>query len=99
VPTIASNVGGLPDLVKHQETGWLVPSKSPAHLAAAIREALQHQQRAREMAAAGQQLARQLFDVKQTARQVSHIYQTVLAKGEVVAMAPSRLEPQGATTR
>jgi glycosyltransferase involved in cell wall biosynthesis len=99
VPTIASNVGGLPDLVKHQETGWLVPSKSPERLAEAIRETLQHPRRAREMAVAGQQLASQLFDVKQTARQVSQIYQTILTKREAVAMAPSHLEPQGAVTR
>lgn len=99
VPTIASNVGGLPDLVKHQETGWLVPPKSPAWLAEAILEALQHPQRAREMARAGQQLARKLFDIKQTAWQVSQIYQTILAKHAAVALTPSRLEPQSAPTR
>ena len=38
-PVIATNVGGLPDVVEDGGTGWLVPPESPDHLAAAIRNA------------------------------------------------------------
>ncbi len=38
VPTVATRVGGLPDLVRHGETGFLVPPRSPQRLAAAILE-------------------------------------------------------------
>ena len=36
VPTISSDVGGFPDLIKHNETGLLVEAKRPEQLAAAI---------------------------------------------------------------
>ena len=98
VPTIASEVGGLPDLVRHNQTGWLVPPRSPARLAEAILEALRNPQRAHEMAVAGQQLARELFDVRKTARQVREIYQTVLSRHEASAPKRAHLEPQGAST-
>jgi glycosyltransferase involved in cell wall biosynthesis len=38
VPVIASDVGGIPDIVIHKKTGLLVPEKSPEALAAAIKE-------------------------------------------------------------
>jgi glycosyltransferase involved in cell wall biosynthesis len=38
VPIIASNVGGIPDVVIDKKTGLLVPEKNPETLAAAIKE-------------------------------------------------------------
>jgi glycosyltransferase involved in cell wall biosynthesis len=35
-PVVASNVGGIPDVIVHEETGLLVPEKDAATLAAAI---------------------------------------------------------------
>ncbi|MCA1669621.1 MAG: glycosyltransferase family 4 protein, partial [Thermomicrobia bacterium] len=40
LPIIASAVGGIPDKVIADETGWLVPPDDPAALGAAIRSAL-----------------------------------------------------------
>ncbi len=39
LPVIASNVGGLPEAIEHDKTGWLVPPESPEALAAAILDA------------------------------------------------------------
>ena len=36
VPVVATNVGGLPEVVRHAETGWLVPLHDPTALAAAV---------------------------------------------------------------
>ena len=36
-PVLATNVGGIPSVVTHGETGWLVPANDPAALAAAFR--------------------------------------------------------------
>ena len=38
-PVVASRAGGLPEIVSHDETGWLVPPGDPAALAAAIDDA------------------------------------------------------------
>jgi glycosyltransferase involved in cell wall biosynthesis len=91
VPTIASNVGGLPDLVKDGQTGWLVPARSPHHLAKAILEALDNEDRAKEMASKGQLLAAELFDVRNTARRVKEIYQTVLSSHQDLVLRGARI--------
>ena len=36
IPVVASNIGGLPEIVEHGRTGWLVPAKDPASLAKTI---------------------------------------------------------------
>src|SRR5580704_589354 len=41
VPVVATNVGGLPDLIQENKTGWLVPPRNPKALAQAILGALQ----------------------------------------------------------
>lgn len=78
VPTVATAVGGLPDLVRPEQTGWLVPPRDPGQLANVIIDAIQRPERARRMARAGQQLARQLLDVRSNARDMLAIYQTIL---------------------
>lgn len=77
VPTVTTNVGGFPDLVIEGKTGWLVPPCNPVQLARAILEALNNRQEAQKRAHAGQQLARALFDIKTTARQIFDIYHTI----------------------
>lgn len=79
VPTVATDVGGFPDLVIPDETGWLVPPMCPDRLAGALMAALDNPVQAHGFASAGQALARDLFDVKRTAADVYAIYERVLA--------------------
>lgn len=85
VPTIATRVGGLPDLVRDGVTGWLVPPRDPPALARAIRDALSDPLEARKRGEAGYQLARELFDVRQTAHEIVEIYQTLSAKRQLAS--------------
>jgi glycosyltransferase involved in cell wall biosynthesis len=80
VPVVASNVGGLPDLIQDGETGWLVPSANPAALAAAIEGALSNRQEAQSRTTRGQALARHLLDVERTGREVAGIYEDILSQ-------------------
>ena len=58
---------------------WLVPSKTPKALAAAIHEALGDRQEAQRRAVAGQKLARELFDVRNSAAKIKTIYEEILS--------------------
>lgn len=79
IPTIATNVGGLPDLVIDGQTGWLVPPRDPPRLAQAILEALRDPQHARRLALEGQKLSRELFDIRHTASTALEAYQKILS--------------------
>lgn len=58
---VATNVSALPEIVRHKETGLLVPQRDPAALAAALRTLIENPQQARQYAANGAKLARELF--------------------------------------
>ncbi len=78
MPTIATNVGGFPDLVRHGETGWLVPPADPQCLADTIMAVLNDPVIARNTALKGQELARKLFDVRENAKEIEAIYRYIL---------------------
>jgi glycosyltransferase involved in cell wall biosynthesis len=80
VPVIATNVGGLPDLVEEKRTGWLVPPRNPKALARAMLEALANKEEARRRTLEGQKLARHLFDVERTGRETAASYDKVLER-------------------
>lgn len=78
VPTIASNVGGLPEVVLDGITGWLVAARSPQALAESILECLGDHAEAKRRANAGRELVLQMFDVRRTGAEVARIYEHVL---------------------
>lgn len=79
IPTIATRVGGLPDIVIDGKTGWLAEPKSPPSLAAAIAQVLDQPAEARRRAIAGRKLIKEQLDVRATARQVFDYYQRYLS--------------------
>jgi len=50
VPVVATNVGGIPELIKDNETGILVPSENTDKLADAVNELLSDTQKAKRLA-------------------------------------------------
>lgn len=83
IPTIASDVGGLPELVVDGKTGWLTPPRKPAELAKTIRTLLDNPQEANRRAAAGQRLVAVMFDVKRTSKEVAAIYAYILGNSKI----------------
>ena len=53
VPVIGTNVGGIPELIKNNETGIIVPPENPSKLAQAINELLSDKEKAEKLAANG----------------------------------------------
>jgi glycosyltransferase involved in cell wall biosynthesis len=94
VPVVATNVGGLPDIVRDGETGWLVPPRNPAALAEAILDALSHREEALCRAQRGATLVRELLDVERTGRQTLAFYRQILAVNALPA--GSALRARGA---
>ncbi len=78
VPVIASKVGGLPEIVRHGETGLLVENHARA-IAEAIRELAGDRALAERMGAAGRRLVRENFTVEQMVRRTIEVYRQVLA--------------------
>lgn len=78
IPTIATNIGGFPDIVKPGETGWLVPKQDPAALAAAILQSLIDPDQAHQFAEEGAKQLKEALDVKNTSKDVFDFYCRVL---------------------
>jgi glycosyltransferase involved in cell wall biosynthesis len=80
VAVVATNIGGLPDLIRDGETGWLVPPRNPVALARAMLDALGNKHEARRRAIEGQKLARHLFDAERTGLETAAAYEKILAR-------------------
>jgi len=78
IPTIATNIGGFPDIVKPNETGWLVPKQDPEALAVAILEALSDPEHAHKMSQEGARQLKQSLDVRKTSKDVFNFYKKIL---------------------
>ena len=53
VPVIGTNVGGIPELIKNNETGIIVPPEDPSKLAQAINELLSDKEKSEKLATNG----------------------------------------------
>lgn len=78
VPTIASNVGGLPEVVLDGLTGWIVPVGQPNVLADRIQTVLADPETAQKRAKTGQKLVTHMFDIDRTGAEIAQIYAYIL---------------------
>ncbi len=79
LPLVASNVGGVPEMVTHQQNGLLVPPGNADALVQACRHILQNPTLAQSMSIAGQQTAAARFNITHQAQKLAQIYHTLLA--------------------
>ena len=73
-PVVASNVGGIPEVIQDGVTGLLVPPHDPAALAAAIVRLLTDHPLADTLARAGRELVYERFCVERMVRAIEEIY-------------------------
>jgi glycosyltransferase involved in cell wall biosynthesis len=74
-PTVATRVGGIPESVRHEETGLLVPPADPIALAAAIGRLLANRDEASRLAAAGRKLMLERFTLDRTGTDLASLYE------------------------
>ncbi len=73
-PAIGTDVGGIPDIIKHRKTGLLVPQKDPEKLADAIIELLSDNKLRSRLARYGQEFVRKNFEWNIVAKKFDEAY-------------------------
>jgi glycogen(starch) synthase len=76
-PIVGSNVGGLPEIVMHGQTGLLVPAENPDALAAAIRALLDDPARTEGMGMRARERALTQFSIERCADEFDDVYHSV----------------------
>ena len=77
-PVVAADSGGLPDVVRHEQTGILVPPGDAAALARALDDLLRRGDRALPLGEAGRMQALSAFAPESAARRYAQIYHKAL---------------------
>ena len=78
VPVVCTSVEGVPEIVRDDETGILVPPKDPGALANGIIKSLNDMDNARAMAEEGRKFVNENFDVKKMVDDIDTLYDTLL---------------------
>ena len=77
-PVIATNGGGVPEIVQDGVTGLLIPMGDADAMAKAIEYLLEHPEAAAEMGRLGRRRVEEKFTIQHTARLVEAVYRRVL---------------------
>jgi glycosyltransferase involved in cell wall biosynthesis len=80
-PVVASDVGGLPEIVEADVTGLVVPSRDPAALAEAIVALARDPARAAAFGAAGRERALSAFSQERCTDRIEELYRAALETG------------------
>lgn len=78
-PVVGTQVGGIPEVIKHGETGFLVPPKDSEALAEAIIQVLRNPEEATRLGEKGRELVSREFDVETMVQKIAAVYTEVLA--------------------
>lgn len=81
VPVVATCAGGVPETVRHEETGLLVPPQNPQALGAAIVRVLQDKVLAKSLAENGKALVLAQFTVDKMIEGNLRVYERLLESG------------------
>jgi glycosyltransferase involved in cell wall biosynthesis len=80
LPVVATAVGGIPEAVKDEKTGLLVPPGNPAALAERICVLISNDRLRQEFGQAGRARIEESFSMKRMIQDLEQIYSTVLQK-------------------
>ena len=78
-PVIGASVGGIPEMILHEQTGMLIPPKDPDGLSAAIEDLIKHPQRLQTLGDAARIRCASSFSLQRHIDNVIHVYDRLLA--------------------
>ena len=77
-PVVATDIGGIPEVIKNGETGYLVPPRNPEALAQAIIKLLQNPAKAKAMGKQGRIRFKEKFTKKRMLSGVENLYEALI---------------------
>ena len=77
-PIVASQVGGIPEMVINEKNGLLVPPQDPVKLAEACIDLLKHPEKAKVMGETGLDIATRTFNIENQCRQLEDCYKRLV---------------------
>lgn len=83
-PVVATSVGGIPEVVKHGETGFLVPPCSPQAVAEAVEKLLRDPALRRSMGECGRKRVEQEFSLDRMVSKHQQLYCDLLRKSSAI---------------
>ncbi|MCI4336093.1 MAG: glycosyltransferase [Thermoplasmata archaeon] len=99
-PVVATQIGGIPDIVDEGETGYLVPIGGPTQLAARLSELLRDSALASKMGELGRARVLERFTPEKHVERLLAVYDAVLRGEPLVSRSPAAgLVPAGSAGR
>ena len=77
-PVIATNAGGVPEIIENEVDGILVPPRNPQRLADGVLKILNDPELGRKIGDAGGKTVRQKFSLERQMRKIEKLYENVL---------------------
>jgi glycosyltransferase involved in cell wall biosynthesis len=93
---VAASVDGVPEIIRHGQSGWLVTPGDRTQLAEALSQLLQDAQRRRDLAKQGRLDANERFSSQRFLSEMNSLYKRLLPHGEmphVLCQKPSLQKP------
>ncbi len=80
VPVVASNVGGIPSIIKHDVSGLLVEPANPMAIAGAIMRVMEDRRLAIRLGQKGRQQVEEKFNLGTMVSEIEKVYEEVIKK-------------------
>ncbi|MCB9489040.1 MAG: glycosyltransferase family 4 protein [Deltaproteobacteria bacterium] len=80
VPVVATKAGGIPEIVRDGETGWLAENKNPSDIAARILHALDDTESTRIRVENAAKMVETEFSVREMSRSTAELYARLVAQ-------------------
>ena len=77
-PVLAYNIGGVPEIVIHNQTGLLAKHRDPVDLANKIRNAIGQSERMTDWGKNGRRLIEKQFSLQESHNQYMELYRSVV---------------------